>query len=90
LKPEQKARYAEIAAEFAGRAGGGSTTRGRLWVLDGNVPRALEVRVGLSDGTMTEVSGDGVSEGLEVIVGQTAPAGSTPAAPKGAPPRMFF
>lgn len=90
LKPEQKARYAEIAAEFAGRAGGGSTTRGRLWVLDGNEPRALEVRVGLSDGTMTEVSGEGVSEGLEVIVGQTAPASSTPAAPKGAPPRMFF
>jgi hypothetical protein len=39
---------------------------------------------------MTEVSGEGVSEGLEVIVGQTAPASSTPAAPKGAPPRMFF
>jgi HlyD family secretion protein len=90
LKPEQKARYAEIAAEFAGRAGGGPTTRGRLWVLDGNVPRALEVRVGLSDGAMTEVSGEGISEGLEVIVSLQTPAGSTPAAPKGAPPRMFF
>ena len=89
LKPEQKARYAEIAAEFAGRAGSGQTTRGRLWVLDGGKPRGIDVRVGLSDGTMTEVSGDGVSEGLEVIVGQQGGATATPAQ-KGAPPRMFF
>jgi len=89
LKPEQKARYAEIAAEFAGRAGSGQTTRGRLWVIDGGKPRGIDVRVGLSDGTMTEVSGDGVSEGLEVVVGQQGGATSTPAQ-KGAPPRMFF
>ena len=57
------ALYAEIAAEFSGRAGSGSTTRGRLWVLAGGKPRALEVRVGLSDGSMTEISGEGVSEG---------------------------
>jgi HlyD family secretion protein len=89
LKPEQKARYAEIAAEFAGRAGGGQATRGRVWVLDAGKPRALDIRVGLSDGTMTEVSGEGVTEGLEVIVGQQG-SGSAPAAQKGAPPRMFF
>jgi hypothetical protein len=39
---------------------------------------------------MTEVSGEGISDGLEVIVSLQTPAGSTPAAPKGAPPRMFF
>jgi HlyD family secretion protein len=89
LKPEQKARFAEVAAEFAGR-GAAPTTRGRVWVLDGGKPKALEVRAGLSDGTMTEVSGDGVGEGLEVIVGQQTPAGSTAPAQKGAPPRMFF
>jgi HlyD family secretion protein len=89
LKPEQKARFAEVAAEFAGRAGSGQTTRGRLWVLDGGKPRSIDVRVGLSDGTMTEVSGEGVSEGLEVVVGQQGGATSAPAQ-KGAPPRMFF
>ena len=89
LKPEQKARYAEIAAEFAGRAGSGQTTRGKLWVLDGGKPHGIDVRVGLSDGTMTEVSGEGVSEGLEVVVGQQGGATSAPAQ-KGAPPRMFF
>jgi HlyD family secretion protein len=88
LKPEQKARYAEIAAEFAGRAGGGQTTRGRVWVLDDGKPRGIDVRVGLSDGTMTEISGDGITEGLEVIVGQQG--GTAAPAQKGAPPRMFF
>jgi HlyD family secretion protein len=89
LKPEQKARYAEIAAEFAGRAGGGQAARGRLWVMDGGKPRSIEVRVGLSDGAMTEVSGDGITEGLEVIVGQQGGSTTAPAQ-KGAPPRMFF
>ena len=89
LRAEQKARYAELAAEFAGRAGSGQTTRGRVWVLDAGKTRAIEVRVGLSDGATTEISGDGITEGLEVIVGQQ---GGTTAAPaqKGAPPRMFF
>jgi HlyD family secretion protein len=89
LRPEQKARYAEVAAEFAGRGGSGPTSRGRVWVLDGGRPRAIDVRVGLSDGTMTEVSGDGITEGLEVIVGLQGSSG-TSAAQKGAPPRMFF
>jgi HlyD family secretion protein len=90
LKPEQKARFAEVAAEFSGRAGGGQTTRGRIWVLDNDKPRGIDVRVGLSDGAVTEISGDGVTEGLDVIVGQQTGAGSQAPAQKGAPPRMFF
>ena len=90
LKPEQKARYAEIAAEFAGRAGSGQSTRGRVWVMDSGKPLGIDVRVGLSDGAMTEVSGEGVTEGLEVIVGQQNAAGTQSPAQKGAPPRMFF
>ncbi len=88
LRPDQQAGFAEIAAEFTGRAGAGQATRGRVWVLEDGKPRAIEVRVGLSDGAMTEVNGEGITEGLEVIVGQ----GGTNAAPaqKGAPPRMFF
>jgi HlyD family secretion protein len=88
LRPEQKARYAEIAAELGGRSGG-QTTRGRLWVLEVDKPRPIDVRVGLSDGAMTEVSGEGVAEGMEVIVGTQGGASQAPAQ-KGAPPRMFF
>lgn len=89
LRPEQKPRFAELAAEFGGRPGSsGATTRGRVWLLKDGKPQALDVRVGLSDGSMTEVTGDGVAEGLEVITGtQGAPA---PAQKSGGAPRMMF
>ncbi len=91
LKPEQKARYAEIITELAGRAGGGQTTRGRIYLLEDGKPKAAEVRVGLSDGAMSEVAGEGLAEGADVIVGlQGVPASNAPAAQKGSPPRMFF
>jgi len=42
-----------------------------LWVeANGSFVRPLEVTVGVSDGTMTEISGSGVKEGMQVIVGE--------------------
>jgi len=44
--------------------------RGCLWVeAGGGLARPMEVTVGASDGTMTEVSGSDVKEALQVIVG---------------------
>ena len=48
--------------------------KGTIWVLKDGQPVALEVRKGLSDGRMTEVSGDGVAEGLAVITDQASAA----------------
>ncbi len=87
LKPEQKPRYAELVAEIAGRSS--QPARGRVWVLDNGKPKAIDVRTGLTDGAATEISGDGLNEGVEVIVGAQGAAGSAPAQ-KGSPPRMFF
>ena len=86
LRPEQRARYAEIVAETAGRSG--TAARGRIWVPADGKPRALDVRTGLTDGTATEVSGAGVEEGMEVIVG--IQGGAAAPAAKGTAPRMFF
>ena len=44
--------------------------QGTMWTQDGRYVRPIKVRVGLSDGTMTEVQGDDVKEGIEVIVGE--------------------
>jgi HlyD family secretion protein len=45
--------------------------RGCLWVeANGSFVRPLAVVVGVSDGTMTEISGNGVKEGMQVIVGE--------------------
>ena len=90
LKPEQKEKYAQIVAEAAGRSGSGQATRGRLYLLVDGRPKAVDARVGLSDGSMSEVDGDGIVEGADVIIGtQGAASGSAPAQ-KGSPPRMFF
>ncbi len=50
-------------------------TRGgsrQLWVLQNGQPVALPVTAGITDGRVTEVSGDGLQEGMEVITGQLA------------------
>ena len=88
LTPEQKQKYEEINAESASRRAG-STTNGRLYVLDNGKPREMAVRVGTTDGTMSEVMAADLKEGMEIIVGTVQPhAGSSkPAAPTG--PRMF-
>jgi len=44
--------------------------RGRLWVQDGDFVRPVEVQIGATDGSLTEVSGDEVKAGMEVVVGE--------------------
>ncbi len=48
--------------------GGGEAT---LWQLKDGAPVALKVHKGLSDSRFTEVSGDGLQEGLAIITDQT-------------------
>jgi HlyD family secretion protein len=89
FKPESEKDNAKVSP-------GGTPTDGRpkqrakglsrIWVLgETGKPQALEVQTGITDGTATEISGEGVSEGMEVIVGATVPAKS---ATSGGP-RMF-
>ncbi len=76
--------------------GGGRGARGanrgpRIWIVENDQPRALRVTAGLSDGSVTEVSGEGVAEDLQVIIGdlvtgaRAAPGASpfTPQLPTG-------
>ncbi len=50
-------------------AAGGKTTPGiRLWYLDaGGKPAATSVQTGITDGQYTEISGDGIKEGMQII-----------------------
>lgn len=88
LNPEQKQRYEEMAGEAqAARAGGGGGS-GRVWIIgeDGS-PKAINVRLGLTDGSMTEIVSGDIREGSEVIVGQQAATGAKPSGMPG--PRLF-
>ncbi len=89
LKPEQKQKYEEIVAESAGRAAGGSSGRGRVFVLEANgAPKAVSVRTGLSDGNMTEIISGELKEGDQIIVGAAQAGGTAAARPSG--PRLPF
>jgi len=53
-----------------GGANGARTMPPALWTLDeNNQPHRLRIEVGLSDGQRTQVSGEGLTEGLKVITG---------------------
>ncbi len=91
LTDGQKKKYAEIVAEQAGR----TPTRGRVWVTgDDGKPKAVTLRLGLSDGSATEVVSGELKEGQEVLLGTVTAGqkGAAPGTPAGAPrgPRMPF
>ncbi len=77
---DMKKRTDAIAGADA--AGSASATdnpaqnQGQLWTPDGAFVRPVDVTVGLTDGSNTEVSGDKLAEGMTVIIGeqQTATA----------------
>ncbi|MBS1186881.1 MAG: HlyD family efflux transporter periplasmic adaptor subunit [Burkholderiaceae bacterium] len=89
LTPEQKAKFDEINAEASSRRQGGGTTAGRIYVMENGRPKELAVRVGLTDGTMTEVNAPELKEGIEVIVGTVQKQSSSTTATPPAGPRMF-
>ena len=83
LTPEQRKRYEEIAPARSGR-GRSVVTSGRVWVLDGGKPRAISLRLGLSDGSHTEVVSGELKEGDTVILGTRSDSKSKQQ-PKGGP-----
>ncbi|MBK9796903.1 MAG: efflux RND transporter periplasmic adaptor subunit [Holophagaceae bacterium] len=59
----------------------------RIWVLENGKPKAIVVKAGISDGQFTEVAGEGLMEGLQILVGvdNTKQAGGSPAPLGGTP-----
>jgi HlyD family secretion protein len=55
----------------AGRRGPEGVDRRTLWILKGGQPQGVPVRVGLSDGSLTEIAEGNVSEGDAVVTDVT-------------------
>ncbi len=99
IKDEKKAdgpRLGQPMMFGGGRPTGGSQagtgTKGgrvaarvdRIWVLENGKPKAIVVKAGISDGQFTEVTGEGLTEGMQVLVGvDTSKQAGTAAAPAG-------
>jgi HlyD family secretion protein len=95
LTAEQKVGYATLLAEAASR----TSTRGRIYVMDDKgKPKALNVRLGITDGTSTELlvspgspNAALLAEGATIVTGlQTSAAGVKPSAARAPTPRMAF
>ena len=94
LTPEQKPRYAALVTEAVSR----TVTRGRLYLLgDDGQPRAYSVRLGITDGTTTELlvnpnapDAQVLKLGARVVTGVGAVGG--PSTPQRTPtgPRSLF
>lgn len=81
LTPEQRTRYEAMGASR--RSAGASS--GRVWALDAQgKPRAVAVRVGLTDSTYSELVSGEVTEGMQLITG-IMEAGKGKAQPAGGP-----
>ena len=89
LTDAQKPVYERLLAELGGGRAGASAA-GRVWIrgADG-LPRAVDVRTGLTDGTSTEIAEGPLKEGDEVIlgIGETNAGSKKAGGPSG--PRMF-
>ena len=76
LNADQQQLYAEIVAGETGRIATGS---GRVYVLGADRrPIEVRVRLGLTDGNVTEVVNGDVKDGSEVVVGTLAAVSSRP------------
>ena len=75
---KEKAKEGRRPAAGEAPAPGEPANRADLWRPEGETVRPLSVRVGLSDGTLTEVAGDQLAEGLGVVTGMQAQTSAKP------------
>jgi len=78
LRREQSRSAPRVGARRTSRSGGGGGVRRarrvRIYVLKDNVAQAVEVRLGITDGSKTEVLEGDIKEDDEVIIGMTSSA----------------
>ncbi len=55
-------------------ASNAGATRGTIWALDGRYVSPISVRIGPSDNLNTQIEGEGLTEGLEIVTGVQAQA----------------
>ncbi len=68
-KPDQKENQKEGSANGSGRTKRGEPGVVKLYRVENNELKVMIVKTGASDGQMTEVAGEGITEGVEVVTG---------------------
>jgi HlyD family secretion protein len=70
VKSMRKRKSADPEEKAAAKPEKERQDRGTLWVEDGAFVRPVKVRIGLTDGTSTEIVGGDLKEGMELVVGE--------------------
>jgi HlyD family secretion protein len=72
IAPEGRSRLAVAKTEGADSTGADQEgyESGLVWVQEGAYVKSIPVRVGVTDGTMTEIQGDRIKEGMQVVMGE--------------------
>ncbi len=94
-KTDKQSDRSKSGAKESSSHGGGRSKRGepgvvKLYRLENNELKAVTVKTGASDGQMTEITGESLTEGLEVVTGlkgSDAVRGRSPS--MGSAPRVF-
>jgi len=102
VRDKQQAAATTGPADGAPRRARGATTKrasvassemegrtGAIWVIDGPFVKPIRVRAGISDGLDTEVRGEGISEGMEVVIGEQRAGTASAGAASGASSNPF-
>jgi HlyD family secretion protein len=87
LTPEQRPAWERLLAESGAR---GQAASGRVYVLDGGEPKPRDVRLGLTDGSTTELVAGELTEGTEVVIGAGTGASASQPSGGGLPRPRFF
>jgi HlyD family secretion protein len=96
VAPEARSQFAQSqrrkssgAQEKSPDAEKESHDKGTLWVADAGFVRPLKVKIGMTDGAMTEITGGDVKEGTEVVVGENHQNGDEAGTTNPFAPQMF-
>ncbi len=87
LNEEQKVKFQQMSSEYDDRMS--SSTTGRIYVLENEKPVEMNVRLGLSDGVMTELMSSNPPEGKKVIVGTVSSGNGASSSQSSRGPRLF-
>jgi HlyD family secretion protein len=89
LTPPQQAKYDEMSPGGPPSGTGDVATPGRVYVLDGEgKPKGVNVVLGISDGSFTEVVRGELAEGQEIVSGLAGGPGGRPGTPTSGGPRL--
>jgi HlyD family secretion protein len=67
---KRKARESEAQTKPVAKTEKSDLAQGSLWVPEGGYVKPVKVRLGPTDGSMTEIDGPNVEEGMQVVVGE--------------------